>query len=269
VPSCSLIGAAPCSFRFEVSAMTEGRWTPWVPTATIGSEVFDGEADAAGAVVPDIDMYTAPRPIECARLRVRVHPAGALPDRWLIGLSASDLGPPPGAATERAIPRLGVPERSQMAEAPEIRDRICSPTCVAMVLEFWGRPVRVAEVAAEVFHRGLDRYGLWPAAIHAAARRGVAGYLLRFPDWASASWCLARGLPVIASIRFERGEIQGSPLARTDGHLVVVTGVDGDQVLVNDPAGRSAGEVPHRYRLEEFCRAWLERGGVGYVLFPP
>jgi hypothetical protein len=120
-----------------------------------------------------------------------------------------------------------------------------------------------------MFHAGLDRYGIWPAAIHAAARRGVAGYLLRFPDWASAAWCLQHGLPVIASIRFEAGEIRGAPLPRTDGHLVVLTGENDGHVLVNDPAGASSRDAPRRYRRDELCRAWLERSGVGYVLFAP
>ena len=242
VPSFSLLGAAACSFRFELSALTAGRWTPWVATTTIGPAVFRDELAATGALVPEIDMYTAPLPVERARLRVRIHPASALAAPWMMALSASDLAPTPVERGDGAgASRLRVLPRSQMEEAPEIRDRICSPTCVAMVLEFWGRPVSVPEVAAEVFHEGLDRYGVWPAAIHAAARRGVAGYLLRFPDWASAAWCLGQGLPVIASIRFEPGELQGTPIARTDGHLVVLIGADGDHVLVNDPAGPSPG----------------------------
>ena len=251
-----------------------GTWTPWVATATVGPAVFASEPPAPEALVPDIDMYTAPRPAESVRLRVRVRPSQALTTTWMMALSASDLAPSPRDPAPSAEAAgsgglsLVVPAYSQMEEAPEVGDRICSPTCVAMVLGYWGRLVSVPEVAAEMFHQGLDRYGLWPAAIHAAARRGVAGYLLRFPDWASAVWCLARGLPVIASIRFERGEIQGTPIARTDGHLVVITGVDGDQVLVNDPAGPSRTAVPRRYRRQELCRAWIERGGVGYVLFP-
>src|SRR5262249_33179418 len=152
-------------------------------------------------------------------------------------------------------------------ESPTIRDRICSPTCVAMVLEYWRRPATVADLAAEVFHAGLDLYGVWPAAIQAAARRGLAGYLLRFPDWASAAWCLAERMPVIASIRYETGELGHAAIPRTGGHLIVLTGLDGDHVLVNDPAGSSSDAVRRRYRRDELCRVWLERGGVGYVLF--
>ena len=103
----------------------------------------------------------------------------------------------------------------------------------------------------------------------AAGRHGVAGYLLRFPDWASAAWCLDHGLPVIASVRYAAGELGGAAIAETTGHLVVLTGLDGDSVLVNDPAAPSAHGVPRRYRLTDLARVWLERNGVGYVLFPP
>jgi hypothetical protein len=120
-----------------------------------------------------------------------------------------------------------------------------------------------------MFHAGADLYGVWPAAIVAAGRRGLAGYLLRFPDWATAAWCLERGLPLIVSVRYRAGELSGAAIAETTGHLLVLTGHDGDDVLVNDPAAPAAGGVPRRYRLAELARVWLERTGVGYVLFPP
>jgi len=120
-----------------------------------------------------------------------------------------------------------------------------------------------------MFHPATDLYGVWPAAILAAGRQGVAGYLLRFPDWTAARWCLARGLPLIASVRYGAGELTGAAVAETPGHLVVLTGWERDEVLVNDPAAPLAGGVARRYRREELTRIWLERSGVAYVLAPP
>src|SRR5262245_38174739 len=95
VPSLSLLGAGPCGFRFEVSALTGGAWTPWVATATIGPAVFAGAQAATTALVSEIDMYTAPLPIERVRLRARVHPAQAITSCWMMGLSASDVAVSP------------------------------------------------------------------------------------------------------------------------------------------------------------------------------
>ena len=105
-----------------------------------------------------------------------------------------------------------------------------------MVLGYWRRPAAVAELAREVFHPGTDLYGVWPAAILAAGRRGIAGYLLRFPDWAAAAWCLARGLPVIASVRYASGELTGAAAAATPGHLLVLTGFE-DGVVAGQRSG--------------------------------
>src|SRR5437879_12535200 len=67
-----------------------------------------------------------------------------------------------------------------------------------MVLGYLGVGVTPERLAADVFHPALDIYGVWPAAVSAAARRGIPGYLLRFPDWTAAAWCLDHGLPIIA-----------------------------------------------------------------------
>jgi hypothetical protein len=236
---------------------------------TVGDAAFRAVPAEVDGLAADIDLWIAAEPVEAVRLRVRLRaPASVLAAPWLLTLSASDLGPPGAPAPKPAPVRLEVPPISQAAEAPEIAMRICSPTCVAMVLAYFGAAVGAGDLAAEVFHAGLDRYGVWPAAVGAAARRGLLGYLLRFPDWDSAAWCLDRGLPIVASVRFEAGELPGAPLERTAGHLIVLTGYEGGDVLVNDPAAPAAGEVRRRYRLADVARVWLERAGVGYVFFP-
>jgi hypothetical protein len=193
----------------------------------------------------------------------------ALFDRpWLVTLSVCDgaeVRPFPAALEGTA--RLSVPALSQMDADPALASRICSPTSVAMVLAYLGAGVSPERLAGEMFHPALDLYGVWPAAVCAAGRRGALGYLLRFPDWAAAAWCLDHGLPIIASVRYEAGELTGAAIAATTGHLIVLTGYDGDDVLVNDPAAATAGTVPRRYRRRELENVWLSRAGVGYVFF--
>jgi Peptidase_C39 like family len=140
---------------------------------------------------------------------------------------------------------------------------------VAMVLAYHGARVAVADLAREVFQPEVDLYGVWPAAVNAAGRHGVAGYLLRFPDWSAAAWCLEHGMPIVASVRYAAGELTGAAIEQTSGHLLVLTGYEGDHVLVNDPAAPRTDEVGRRYRLDEVRRVWLARAGVGYVLFAP
>lgn len=272
LPALSALGSAGLGFRFEVSALTAGGWSPWVAGAPVGPGAFPAAPSRHDGLVAEVDEFRLTAPATAVRLRLRAQaadPAALGRAPWLISLSCWDGECPPvpsgGGAPRIAIP---VPARSQMVEDPAIRLRICSPTSVAMVLEHWGRPVATAALAAEVFHPGLDRYGVWPAAVGAAARHGVAGYLLRFPDWDSAAWCLARGLPLVVSLRYGRSELTGAAIEETDGHLVVLTGLEADDVLVNDPAAPSAAAVPRRYRRAEVARAWLGGSGVGYVLFP-
>jgi len=269
LPSLALLSGAPYGVRFELSGRRAGAWSPWVATATLGDVAFTAHADAANGLRTDIDEVHASPAVDAVRLRARIGGPGrraVLDAPWLLTLSASD-GVLAGRDGGAGAASLAVPARTQMTEPEAVRLRVCSPTSVGMALEYLGRAVPTSTLAAEVFHAPSDRYGLWPAAVRAGAAHGVPGYLLRFTDWATAAWCLGRGLPIVASIRYAHGELAGAPMPETTGHLVVITGLEGEDVLVNDPAAATAAEVPRRYRRDELTRAWLARTGVGYVFF--
>ena len=268
VPALSALGDSPEGFRFELSTFTAGAWSPWIAGATIGRARFADGLARSETLVCEIDEFIASPPAERIRLalRAKVEPGqSSLASRWSVSLSAWSPGADADSASGGA--RLVVPALSQMEEDVAIRNRVCSPTCVAMVLAYHGHRAAVADLAREMLQPELDLYGVWPAAIRAASRRGVGGYLLRFPDWAAAAWCLERGMPVIASVRYGAGELTGAAIEATSGHLLVLTGQAGGDVLVNDPAAPSAADVARRYRLDELRRVWLGRTGIGYVLF--
>ena len=266
LPAVCVLASTVPSFRCELAVETRARWSPWVAAAPVGGHDFAALADAE-PLACDIDVFTSGMPADAVRLRVRVR--GTLIAPWLVTLSVCDLAPITRRVGAGGAARVTVPPRTQMVEPEPMRRHICSPTSVAMVLERWGRRVETAALAAEIFQPALDRYGVWPAAVAAAGRHGIAGYLLRFPDWASVAWCLDAGVPIVASVRYGRGELAGAAMDQTDGHLVVVTGYEGDAALLNDPAAPTVDEVPRRVRIEDLERAWLERTGVGYVFFDP
>src|SRR6185295_2824969 len=114
---------------------------------------------------------------------------------------------------------LAVPERSQMTEQAKFARDICSPTSLSMAMAFWDRAAATAEVAAAVQDRRTKKYGDWPFNTAWAARAGLrtwVSYLNRVADLQDE---IGAGFPVVVSISFEGGELDGSPLARTRGHL--------------------------------------------------
>jgi Peptidase_C39 like family len=267
LPSFSPLTDSPLAFRFEISAHADGAWSAWAASATIGDAEFVSLPAATPPLKCDVDVFHAARAVHAVRMRVRLRPGASA--RWMAALSAADDVLVDLQLPHDARARLQLPALSQREADPGLGARICSPTSLAMVLGYWGRTIAPAPLAAEMYHPALDIYGVWPVAIRAAAARGVAGYLLRFPNWGAARWCLERGIPIVTSVRYAAGELTDAAIEATPGHLLVLTGVDGDAVLVNDPAAATAATVCRRYRADEFGRVWLARGGVGYVLFDP
>ena len=92
--------------------------------------------------------------------------------------------------------------------------------------------------------------------------RGIVVYL-RGIDHVAAF--VEAGLPVAISIAWNQGELPGAPLEHSDGHLLVVRGVEPEHVHVNDPAHPA---IATRYPRTALDLIFREHGGVAYLVAP-
>jgi hypothetical protein len=184
---------------------------------------------------------------------------------------------------------LNVPRYSQMiheGDYPQYDaggEAWCSPTSVSMVLGYYDRlpapeeyawvtsphPNRFVDHAARsTFDYRYDGAGNWPFSTAYAARHADAGFVTRLRSLREAERFIKAEIPLVASVAFSRGELDGSPLTSTNGHLLVISGfrANGD-VVVNDPAAPRNRGVVRTYDRGQFENAWLpESGGLVYVV---
>jgi hypothetical protein len=207
------------------------------------------------------------------QLRVTLRSHGdAVPQVHRLAVTTYRPGPgeeaTPRDATAPPV-RLAVPERSQKVEDPAISWQICSPTSLGMVLAYYGVDRPTAEIAAGVRdHRGDETYGNWPFNTAYAAGHGFQTAVRHFPGLAAVEAELRAGHPVILSVAWGEGELPAAPIAKTNGHLIVATGVDAQgDFYVNDPAADPRTDQPV---ARVYPRAGLARAfkGIGYVITP-
>lgn len=164
---------------------------------------------------------------------------------------------------------LPVPCRSQMVY-PDGGRVWCSPTSLSMVMAFWGRWESIPDqVVPGVYDPVYQGHGNWPFNAAYAGSRGFVAYVDRFFSFADLERHIAAGLPVIASVAYQKAWLPNAPIDQTAGHLLVVRGfTDQGDIIVNDPAGASDDEVRRVYPRDLFRRAWLDRSGVVYLIWP-
>ncbi|MGL1936459.1 MAG: C39 family peptidase [Fibrobacterales bacterium] len=155
---------------------------------------------------------------------------------------------------------------SQMGFNNDIKNRICSAVSTGMVLRNQMKSVDLTEVVQNCYNEIEEIYGVWPQAIYAANMAKSNGYVGQLSTFKELEALLEQGEPFVASIQ-HTGDLEGSPLDETKGHLVVVTGVDDDTVLCNDPAGAHDLDVPISYDRDQFFSAWERSGYTFYGFF--
>lgn len=162
---------------------------------------------------------------------------------------------------------IEVPQYSQK-EIPDIGHVICSPTSLAMVMNYYGSQVNILDVAKSVFDHGAGIYGNWSYNVAYAAEKNLTSIIAYCYDVEVLLKYIRSGIPLIASIRTKkREELSGAPQAYPSGHLLVIRGFeeeDDKYIVVNDPAVENSEYVKKRYKLDEFLNAW---NNVIYIIY--
>ena len=268
--------------RFDVRTRdaSSGKWSAWFYLGSWGRTLAKVEREIRndfGSV--DVDTLALNRPADAYQMRVNfyafnldetINPSlrrfavcysGAVAD----AAAREQLVVPVSLAHDfaRDIP---VPFRAQGNAAKPLRPEICSPTSVSMVMQYLGHNRPTEENALGIYDSEYGLFGNWARAVAWAGENGFDAWLTRFRNWDQVKATLSQGQPIIASIRFKKGQCPSFVMQQTDGHLIVIRGVtkEGD-LIVNDPASRDKGNGAV-YKADELAKAWFAHGGVGYII---
>ena len=272
----------------QISARFGSRWTKWynlgiwaADTSTIERHSVRLQGDGDGFVAVDtLVLSNKKETADAFQIKLRLFSANrGIPSvrNMSVAFSTTSANPDTLTPGNPALwdKSLAVPQCSQMVY-PDGGEVWCSPTSTSMVLGYWGwmpgpcEP-RVRATKDGVFDWVYDGHGNWPFNTAFAAVQGMEGYVARFTSLAQAEPWVAAGVPVVMSIAWNKGDITGSTIPSTNGHLLVLVGFDvNGNPIINDPAAASNDTVRVTYLRSEFEPLWLaSSGGTVYLIHPP
>ena len=203
-------------------------------------------------------------------------------------VATSAVGPAPNPALGTVLP---VPRYSQMIHEGEYPhydgggEAWCSPTSTTMVMAYYDAlpsastyswvndsyaDPEVDHAARRVYDQNLGGTGNWAFNTAYAAGTTPQAFVTRLRSLREAERFIAAGIPLVASVSFGAGQLDGAPISSTNGHLLVIVGFrnNGD-VVVNDPAASSKAGVRRTYGRGQFEALWLaSSGGTVYLIHP-
>jgi len=280
---------------------TMGIWTSDAVPAHRTS--VSGQGDGDGFVAIDTFIRSKKSlPLRTYQLKIGLHrdaATTATPNVRFIGAMTSaavakyDI---PSAPLYGAAEVANVPTYSQEIHAGEFPEydgggeAWCSPTSTAMMLDYWHAGPTSVELAGfpgptkpgtttpytdpqvdfaarGVYDWNYQGAGNWPFNAAYAGSRGLNAFVTRLRSLSEAERFINAGIPLVASIN---GRLPGFFFGKTNGHLLTIVGftANGD-VISNDPAVPTDGEVHRTYGRADFEDVWLGgSGGIVYVIYP-
>ncbi len=259
----------------EARVKTAAGWSPWFSfgrySANGEHRSFKSRENTFGRM--DVDILRLKSPASSFRYRIKLGCGKKSPTLRLAAAAYTDSSAAyRGAEAARTRPGnrrvLTVPRCSQMAQKINRSGDMCSPVSLTMALNFHGLKATPPDTAASVLDSAENIYGNWFLNAAYAGSRGIYAFLARLNTLAEAEAFTEAGIPVIASVTFGPGELKNSPLKKTKGHLLVITGFDGKgRVVTNDPAAPDGKSVQRIYDRAQFAAAWLKnKYGTAYIL---
>jgi hypothetical protein len=234
------------------------------------------QRDADGTVLTDTLWKDRPGGLLQLRLTGRMLASSRPAKLRRIYVNFFSPSPSEAAAAPSESPAWGiVMDPPQMAQGYFPGGKgLCSPTAVAMVLNYWAARtgqkslrVTVPEVECSVYDLVYKGAGNWSFnTSFAGSQSGLTGFAARLNSMADLEAWIAAGVPVICSVSWYL--LHGEQLQPDEnGHLVVLVGFmpNGDPVF-NDPGDRT--QVRKVYRRADFIRAWEHSERTGYFILP-
>jgi hypothetical protein len=266
-------------------------WSPWMYFGAAGvlANVSDEKRKHKDPVWGDVDIdyYQTTSPVRLVQYRVALESHAKHPPSGETGMGIqcfflcySNTGQDEALWNKRKPKALSgtdwqttltFPYRNQhWVPVEKLRGQICCPTCISMVLEGFGVNKPTLEVAWDAYDPERRIFGVWPRASQAAYANGMTAWVQRFRNDDQVKEMIAKGIPVMASIRAKRGELTGAGYQSTRGHLILIRGFTPDgNYIINDPNSQGAEGAEIVYKREDVGKIWFDKGGVGIVIFNP
>lgn len=292
--------------RVSADGIHMSRWHAlgrWAETDTdIHPTSVAAQDDGLACVETEILAAREPSTLASYQLRVsllRRRGSSGTPTVRLVGVMASNVpsdGPVstsgPGDARGVVLDVPGFSQQLHRGEYPQWGDSggesWCSPTATSMLLAFWGTGPDEAEyawvdpglsdrwvdhAARHTFDHSYRGAGNWSFNTAYAARYGLRAFVTRLRSLTEAEQFIRAGIPLVVSVSFKEGDLDGAGYD-TEGHLLTVVGFDeSGNVVSNDPASHQVASndaVRTTYDRAQFERVWLgSAGGIAYVIHPP